>query len=119
MNDLGTYIVVAENEAGSDKTFCSVFIQQVPNIDQTPMVNPDAFKYLEHPPNRRPHDVDEDNENLQPPKVIVPLQDLQLKEGEPCMLVCKIEGKPKPKVSFIPLYLKTDLHSKNPNFRHI
>ena len=96
--DLGTYICLAENEAGRDQTFCSVFVQQVPNIDQTPMVNPDAFKYLENPPTQPvPHD--EDNENLEPPRVIIPLQDLQLKEGEPVLLLCKIDGKPKPKVS--------------------
>lgn len=99
MNDLGTYIVLAENEAGRDQTFCTVHIQQIPNIDQTPMVNPDAFRFLEHPHVQRPHDIDDDNENLQPPRVIVPLQDLQLKEGEPVFLICKIDGKPKPKVS--------------------
>lgn len=98
MNDLGNYIVLAENEAGRDQTFCTVFIQQMPNVDNTPMVNPEAFKYLENPPVRKPHQVDEENENLQPPQVIVPLQDLQLKEGEPVLLVCKIIGKPKPKV---------------------
>lgn len=98
MNDLGTYIVLAENEAGRDQTFCTVHVQQIPNIDQTPMVNPDAFKFLENPPLRKALDIDEENENLQPPRVIVPLQDLQLKEGEPVFLICKIDGKPKPKV---------------------
>jgi hypothetical protein len=98
MNDLGTYVVLAENEAGKDQTFCTVFIQQMPNIDQTPMVNPEAFKYLEHPPVRKMPDQD-DNEVLQPPKVIIPLQDLKMKEGEPVLLLCKIEGNPKPKVS--------------------
>lgn len=99
INDLGTYIVLAENEAGRDQTFCSVHVQQIPNIDQTPMVNPEAFRFLENPPLKKPLDVDDDAENLQPPRVIVPLQDLQLKEGEPVFLICKIDGKPKPKVS--------------------
>lgn len=103
MNDLGTYVVLAENEAGRDQTFCTVFIQQMPNIDQTPMVNPEAFRYLDNPQNRRPLETDDENENLQPPRVIVPLQDLQLTEGGPVLLVCKIEGKPKPKVG---LFLK-------------
>lgn len=109
MNDLGTYIVLAENEAGRDQTFCTVHVQQIPSIDQTPMVNPEAFRFLENPPQKKPLDVDEDNENLQPPRVIVPLQDLQLKEGEPVFLICKIDGKPKPKVGlFISISIDVD-----------
>ena len=104
MNDLGTYVVLAENDAGKDQTFCTVFVQQMPNIDQTPMVNPEAFKYLDHPPVRKLPDQDE-NEVLQPPKVIIPLQDLKMKEGEPVLLLCKIEGNPKPKVSKKKIFL--------------
>ncbi len=100
MNDLGNYVVLAENEVGKDQSFCSVFIQQMPNVDSTPLVNPDAFKYLDNPPNRPGvRETDDENDNLQPPKVIVPLKDMELKEGEPVLLICKIEGKPKPKVS--------------------
>lgn len=98
MNDLGIYVVLAENEAGRDQTYCTVHIQQIPNIDQTPMVNPEAFRFLENPPMRKPIETDDENDNLQPPRVIVPLQDLQLKEGEPVFFICKIDGKPKPKV---------------------
>ena len=99
MNDLGTYVVLAENEAGKDQSFCSLFIQQMPNIDSTPMVNPDAFKYLENPqPMRSVRDTDDESDGMQPPVVIVPLKDMELKEGEPVLLICKIEGKPKPKV---------------------
>ena len=98
MNDLGTYIVLAENEAGRDQTFCSLFVQQIPGIDQRPLVNPDAFKYLENPPSRYVPNKNDENENLQPPVVVVPLQDLKLNEGEPVLLMCKIEGNPKPKV---------------------
>jgi predicted DNA-binding antitoxin AbrB/MazE fold protein len=97
LHDLGSYVVLAENDAGRDQTFCTVFIQEMPNIDQTPMVNPEAFRYLENPPLRKmPED---EGELLEPPVVIIPLQDLQLKEGEAVLLVCKIEGKPPPKVS--------------------
>ncbi len=98
MNDLGTYVALGENIAGKDQTYCSVFVKEIPNIDQTPMVNPDAFRFLEGPKFNRPTETDDDNDNLQPPKVIVPLQDLELNEGEPVMLMCKIIGKPKPKV---------------------
>ena len=97
MNDLGNYTAVAENPAGKDQTFCSVFVKLMPSIDDTPMVNPDAFKYLDHPHVHKPRDMDE-LENVEPPRVVVPLQDLQLKEGEPIILMCKITGNPKPKV---------------------
>lgn len=100
MNDLGTYVALAENEVGKDQTYCTVFIQQMPNIDQTPMVNPDAFRFLDNPPMRKQPDRDDEDENVEPPKVVVPLQDLQLKEGETVLLMCKITGKPRPKVNF-------------------
>ena len=99
LKDLGAYVVLAENEAGSDQTTCTVFIQQVPNIDRTPMVNPDAFRYLEN--NRyapKSRNIDEDNTNLVPPRIVVPLKDMELKEEEAVLLICKIEGKPRPKV---------------------
>ncbi len=108
MNDLGTYVVLAENEAGRDQTFCSVFVQDTPGIDQRPLVDPDAFKYLENPLNRNAPAKDDSNENLQPPVVIVPLKDIQLKEGEPVLLMCKIEGNPKPKVNTSALILIVD-----------
>ena len=101
MNDVGSYLAYAENIAGKDQTHCSLFVKEMPSIDQTPMVNPDAFKYLEYTkPMTRPSETDDDNENLQPPKVIVPLQDLQLNEGEAVLLMCTIIGKPKPKVKY-------------------
>lgn len=105
MNDLGNYTAVAENPAGKDQTFCSVFVKLMPNIDDTPLVNPDAFRYLDHPHIHKPRDTDE-IENVEPPKVVVPLQDLQLKEGEPIILMCKITGNPKPKVIKLHGFLK-------------
>jgi hypothetical protein len=93
-NDLGNYTVYAENPAGSDKTGCSVSVTFVPNVDETPLVNPDAFRYLEqHPAQKR---RDKDREPMAPPKVIVPLSNAKLCEGAPVHLACKIEGLPKP-----------------------
>jgi hypothetical protein len=100
LKDLGAYVVLAENEAGSDQTTCTVFIQQVPNIDRTPMVNPDAFRYLENRSVPRGRQIDDENVNLVAPRVIVPLKDMELIEEEPVLLICKIEGKPRPKVCF-------------------
>ena len=99
VNDAGNYVAVAENEVGQDQTSCNATVKQMPNIDRTPMVNPEAFKYLENQPmdrsNRDP------NEKLFPPKVIIPLEDVKLEEGQGVLLACKIEGYPRPKVNLI------------------
>ena len=39
---------------------------------------------------------------MEPPKVIIPLEDTQLKEGAPVLLTAKIIGKPTPDVSIRP-----------------
>ena len=102
-NDLGNYLVVAENKAGMDQTNCNLLITHTANIDETPLVNPDAFKFLEQPPTTFvPNQNLEDAEKLIPPHVIIPLQDTQIKEGEPVLLVAKIDGYPKPKVIISP-----------------
>jgi hypothetical protein len=36
--------------------------------------------------------------SFMPPKFIVPLNNIRLKEGENCKLLCKVVGNPKPKV---------------------
>ncbi len=98
VNDVGSYAVVAENEVGRDETHCSVLIIQVSGIDQTPLVNPDAFRYLEqHAPRKSRND---DDEPMIPPKVIVPLVNVKLNEGQPVVLACKIQGYPKPNVIY-------------------
>ena len=99
MNDLGTYQVIADNPAGRDHTVGSLFVQQMPGVDRTPIVNPDAFRYLDQHPGvkERKPSLGEPGE---PPRVIVPLQDIGVKESEPVLLMCKIIGNPKPKVRY-------------------
>ena len=97
MNDIGNYYAIAENEVGTDQTSCKAFIKQMPSIDRTPMVNPDAFKYLEQPVSDR--SKKRETESMIPPKVIVPLTDVKLEEGQNVFLACKIEGSPRPKVN--------------------
>lgn len=99
-NDLGTYKVVAENKAGRDETACKLFVTLQPNVDETPLVNPDAFRQLDAPHHApvKSDDEDRQKENLQPPRVVVPLSDVRLKEGDNILMVCKIVGQPKPKV---------------------
>ena len=95
MNDVGLYVAIAENIVGRDQTNCNAYVNQMPNIDRTPMVNHYAFRYLEQQTdkNKRP-----EIENVQPPKVIIPLSNVKLEEGQSVLLACKIEGIPRPKV---------------------
>lgn len=88
--------MVAENEAGKDETQCNVSVTSLPSIDEKAYINPEAFKYLEQPYTPTP-ELKELKE-LKPPKVIIPLTDEKLIEGQTILLACKIEGIPKPKV---------------------
>lgn len=94
MNDAGIYSVVAENKAGSDRTDCELFVVKDTSIDRAPIVDPNAFNYLNRPEPKRK----EEEEKRFPPKVIVPLSSTQVPEGKPILLACKIEGTPKPTV---------------------
>jgi hypothetical protein len=42
--DAASYRVLAENIAGKAETSCKLFIESVPNIDETAYVNPDSFR---------------------------------------------------------------------------
>jgi hypothetical protein len=95
LNDVGNYKVIAENEVGSDQTHCSVLITPESGVDTTPIVNPIAFRYLEK---HAPHAREDAPEPKSPPKVVVPLRDLNLQEGQAILLACKIIGLPRPKV---------------------
>lgn len=54
---------------------------------------------MDSPPVRPEDENDrEPKERYIPPKVIVPLSNARISEGENVLLVCKIDGYPKPKV---------------------
>lgn len=98
LNDVGNYLIVAENEVGKDQTHCSVSIIPESGVDTSPIVNPNAFRYLEqHAPSARGQEAPDPKV---PPKVVVPLRDLNLQEGQSIFLPCKITGLPRPKVKF-------------------
>jgi hypothetical protein len=101
--DIGLYTVVAENKAGSCRTACRISLDLVPNVDETPLINPDVFRFLEKPldAQQKPSDSDDERKNREryiPPHVIVPLADARINQGEAFVLACKIDGYPKPKV---------------------
>lgn len=99
-NDLGDYVVYAENPHGQCETRCKVTIDLLPNIDETPMINPDIFKNLEQPLLPQSDADDDKNLNYIPPHVIVPLTNVRITEGEPIRLTCKVDGYPKPKITW-------------------
>lgn len=94
-HDQGRYTVKATNPVGSDETSCELTIRPTSSIDTRPFVEPESFKKLEV---KAPPPTKEDMDKMEPPKVIVPLQDLQLKEGSPALLQSKIIGRPTPDV---------------------
>ena len=96
--DTGLYSCKAENIYGSDETYSTLLIIDVPNIDERPQTgNPDMFKNLDVPVVAQMPDLD-DKYDLQPPIVIIPLTDKLIREEVPVELSCKIIGNPKPKV---------------------
>lgn len=97
IGDTGNYVAFAQNKAGQDQTFCSVQVVEIPGVDRTPMVKPDAFKYLEG--NKEPKRPDREATHYQPPKFIIPLANVKIDEGQPFQLACKVEGAPKPRVT--------------------
>jgi hypothetical protein len=98
LNDLGTYTAVAENPAGTASTCSSLFINLDSNIDTKPIVNPDAFRYLEKPVPEKAHD--EDIPHGKPPKFIIPLSNARANEGDSLELGSKLDGYPFPAVSW-------------------
>ncbi len=70
-------------------------IRPVASIDTRPFVQPERFAPLEL---KAPLPTEEDMEQIQPPKVIVPLQSEQVNEGSPVLLRATIVGTPTPNV---------------------
>lgn len=99
LNDAGVYTAIAENPAGVVNTTSRLTIIPVSSIDTNPIVNPEAFRYLNAPHSpARPADANEMGQ-MHPPKVIIPLKDIKTKEDQPVNFMTKIIGYPIPKVA--------------------
>ncbi len=98
MQDIGNYMIIGSNEAGQDRTECRVFVDEGPSVDETPNVDPNAFRFLEHPSSEKSERAPDNDEQMTPPKVIVPLSNVKMDEGRNIILACKVIGSPKPKV---------------------
>ncbi len=86
--DQGVYTVRATNPVGSDETTCKLTI---PPASAQP--NQSAPLEIKAPPPTK-----EDMQQMQPPKVIIPLQSAEVAVGTPVLLKATIIGKPTPTV---------------------
>lgn len=100
LNDVGVYTAVAENPVGVADTSARLFIIAESSIDTTPIVHPDAFKYLEKPQPERVQDNDIPLSAMRPPKFVVPLSNAKANEGETLELGAKLDGYPFPTVTW-------------------
>ena len=129
-DDVGTYKVIATNPAGQDSTQCELtVVPDKPGVDDRGFIPKDKFRDLDHPEGRkRPIQIvpgvdtqpfieperflnlkpipevmrpeDELVEPKRPPKVIVPLADVDMDEQMPIIFVTTIDaGSPMATVS--------------------
>lgn len=94
-HDQGKYTVKATNPSGSDETSCTLTVRPTGSVDVRPFVQPESFAKLEL---KAPPPTKEDMDKMEPPKVVVPLENQQLKDGTPALLASKITGRPTPNV---------------------
>lgn len=97
--DTALYKCRAENMYGFDETKATLFIINVPNIDDKPLIDPSRFISLERPPEGA-NDQPEEAAIGKPPKFIIHLpEQVKFYDGERIHLKCKVEGIPAPKVN--------------------
>jgi hypothetical protein len=104
--DIGEYKVVAENIAGRAETTCTLFVEAVPNIDETPYVNPDSFRPFEDQlgrgqPSYPEDDTDDGSDGQQPALILKPLEDRECFEGETVTFVAEVTGRPRPSLTWL------------------
>ena len=103
-DDQGTYTVRAVNPLGSDETTCKLTVKPEPK--KGPGAQPEQTGPLEV---KAPQPKKEDLDKMEPPKVIVPLENEKVKKGTPVLLKATITGKPTPTVSLFSYEMITQL----------
>jgi len=68
-----------------------------PGVDTNSFLKPDVLRALDQA-KPKPMDVQEKQQPLIAPKVIVPLQPIKCNEGQPINFTAKVEGNPQPTV---------------------
>ncbi len=74
-NDAGDYLVLAQNEPGEDMTSCTLHLATPAEQQQ--------------------------EQTTRLPRVVIPLSNVRIEEGQPFRLACKIDGSPKPRVTWL------------------
>jgi hypothetical protein len=77
-----------------------LFVEAVPNIDETAYVNPDSFKPFDFIAKPFPLPNDDDNTGEKVPVLILrPLEDQECFEGESVSFIAEVKGTPRPQVN--------------------
>jgi hypothetical protein len=110
--DAGAFKIAADNIGGRAESACVINVNKAPVIDARPVIDPEAFKYIEPQKKEPTRPVHRPSASYQPdqpvsaqelvaPNFIVGLPaNFKLHEGEPIKLSCQVEGYPKPTVIF-------------------
>jgi len=89
--DTGNYTVRAVNPVGSDETSCNLTIQPVAGVDTRSFIGPEHFRPLENRPDSLGN-LDNERQPLRPPKVLVPMNNVNLTEFQPIVLKSIIDA---------------------------
>ena len=90
--DQGVYTLRAKNPFGTDETTATLTIRPLSPLDAQTATQPKPLEVKAPPPTKQ------DMQQIQPPKVIVPLENVEAKKGSPVLLRATIVGKPTPTV---------------------
>ncbi|CAF3840080.1 unnamed protein product, partial [Adineta steineri] len=89
-SDQGTYTVRAANPFGNDETTAKLTIRPATSADALPSATPKPVEV------KAPIPTKEEMQQIQPPKVIVPLENAETTKGSPVLLRATIIGTPTP-----------------------
>ncbi|CAF1576827.1 unnamed protein product, partial [Adineta steineri] len=89
-SDQGTYTVRAANPLGTDETTAKLAIRPATSPDTLPSATPQPVEV------KAPVPTKEEMQQVQPPKVVVPLENVEATKGSPVLLRATIVGTPTP-----------------------
>ncbi|CAF4193397.1 unnamed protein product, partial [Adineta steineri] len=89
-SDQGTYTVRAANPLGNDETTAKLVVQPASSPDALPSSTPKPVEV------KAPVPTKQEMQQVQPPKVIVPLENVEATKGSPVLLRATIAGTPTP-----------------------
>ncbi|CAF4299945.1 unnamed protein product, partial [Adineta steineri] len=89
-SDQGTYTVRAANPLGTDETTAKLAIRPASSPDALPSATPKPVEV------KAPVPTKQEMQQVQPPKVIVPLENVEAIKGSPVLLRATIAGTPTP-----------------------